>query len=189
METYMPISFLNDFIFCPYSLYLHQVFDDSNEEVFSAAPQQVGKRHHATIDNTPPKSRKLKLLKGIYVISHRLGIYGKIDTLHLDEGRLVESKYAITTLYQGYYYQLWAQYFALVEMGYVVKQLAFFSIRDRTTHPVALPGEVEFAELQQHIRLIAHYDFEQNFTPNPAKCAHCIYAALCDKTNTDHVYA
>ncbi len=189
METYMPISFLNDFIFCPYSLYLHQVFDNNVEELYSAAPQQVGKRYHAAIDNAPPKGRKSKLLKGIYVISHRLGIYGKIDTLHVAEQRLVESKYTITALYKGYYYQLWAQYFALQEMGYTVTQLQFFSIKDRKVYPVSLPGEAAFAELQQHIRSIARYYFEQDFTPNPAKCLHCIYAALCDKTNTDHVYA
>ncbi|MBS1644462.1 MAG: type V CRISPR-associated protein Cas4 [Bacteroidetes bacterium] len=189
METYLPISFLNDFIFCPYSLYLHQVFDNSSEELYSAAPQQVGKRHHDAIDRQRKQEKSPNVLRGIYVLSERLGIYGKIDSYYPAEQRLVESKYAITTLYKGYYYQLWAQYFALQEMGYRVAQLAFFSIKDRKTHPIALPDAAAFAELQQHIRKIAHYDFEQEFVANPAKCLHCIYASLCDKTNTDHVYA
>ncbi|MBS1614878.1 MAG: type V CRISPR-associated protein Cas4, partial [Bacteroidetes bacterium] len=120
METFLPISYLNDFIFCPYSLYLHQVFDNNVEELYSAAPQQVGKLHHTAIDHPPTSRKDSQTLKGIYVLSKRLGIYGKIDTLHVAEQRLVESKYAITTLYLGYYYQLWAQYFALQEMGYTI---------------------------------------------------------------------
>lgn len=189
METYLPISYLNDFIFCPYSLYLHQVFDNSEEEVYSAAPQQTGKASHINIDDEKGNKKQItKILKGIYVISNRLGIYGKIDTLYVSEKRLVESKYHITTIYKGYYYQLCAQYFALIEMGYVINTISFFSIKDRKTYLVNIPEESEFQELRQHIRTIARYDFEQEFIPNPTKCSHCIYAALCDKTQNDHVY-
>lgn len=190
MEEYMPISYLNDFIFCPYSLYLHQVFDNNNEEVFSAAPQQAGKAGHSIIDaKEENKTQKAKVLKGIYVISHKLGIYGKIDSLHLIENKLVESKYFISTIYKGYYYQVWAQYFALTEMGFKVEEIAFFSIKDRKTYPIALPNDLDFQELQEHIRKIARFDFEQNIIINPTKCMHCIYASLCDKTELDHVYA
>ncbi len=189
METFLPISYLNDFIFCPYSLYLHQVFDNNVEELYSAAPQQVGTLHHTAIDHPPMSKKDSQTLKGIYVISKWLGIYGKIDTLHVTEKRLVESKFAITTLYKGYYYQVWAQYFALIEMGFEINTLSFFSIKDRKTYLINIPGESEYQELRQHIRTIARYDFEQEFIPNPAKCQHCIYATLCDKTNTDHVYA
>lgn len=190
MEDFMPISYLNDFIFCPYSLYLHQVFDYNDEEVFSAAPQQTGKSGHQKIDEEQvTATHRSKILKGIYVLSERLGIYGKIDTLYVTEKKLVESKYFISTIYQGYYYQLWAQYFALKEMSYEVDALFFFSIKDRKTYPIAIPGEAEYEELRTHIRTIARYDFEQPFTPNPEKCRHCIYASLCDKTNQDHVYA
>lgn len=190
METYMPISYLNDFIFCPYSLYLHQVFDNNAEDVYSAVPQQVGKMQHTVIDSFKAATQKsTAILKGIYVISNRLGIYGKIDTLYVSEKRLVESKYHITTIYKGYYYQLWAQYFALVEMGFEINTLSFFSIKDRKTYPVELPTDKEFTELQNHIRKIARFDFEQEININPQKCSHCIYAALCDKTQLDHVYA
>lgn len=189
METYMPISYLNDFIFCPYSLYLHQVFDTNHEEVFSASPQQVGKANHQAIDEINQQAKQTKILKGIYVISRKLGIYGKIDSLRLSEKKLVESKYHIATIYQGYYYQIWAQYFALIEMGFQVEHLAFFSIKDRKTYPIELPAEKELLELQNHIRKIARFDFEQEISINPQKCSHCIYAALCDKTSLDHVYA
>lgn len=36
METFLPITYLNDFIFCPYSISLHQAFDISSEDLYSA---------------------------------------------------------------------------------------------------------------------------------------------------------
>ena len=67
METYLPISYLNDFIFCPYSIYLHQVFDEGEDETFSAQPQQKGETAHKLFDE--PKAGA-KGERGIYVISH-----------------------------------------------------------------------------------------------------------------------
>jgi len=189
MESYLPISYLNDFVFCPYSIYLHQVFDNNNEVVYSAKPQQRGRLAHDNIDAFKKSSPSMAILKGIYVISNRLGIYGKIDTLYVKEKKLVESKYRISTLYRGYYYQLWAQYFALTEMGYHVNEICFYSISDKKTYPVKRPGTEELKELRAHIKKIARFDFDRSINVNPAKCQHCIYASLCDKTNSDHVYA
>jgi len=188
METFLSITYLNDFVFCPYSIYLHQVFDNSSEVLYSASPQQTGKSAHTGIDSEKPKLQA-QIMKGAYVISNRLGIYGKIDTFYVAKQKLVESKYQIKTIYKGYYYQLWAQYFALTEMGYVVSELCFYSIRDKKTYPVRIPQQTEFEELRKHIRKIARFDFESEIKVNPTKCKHCIYASLCDKTNIDHVYA
>ncbi len=193
METYLPITYLNDFVFCPYSIYLHQVFDNNQEETYSASPQQYGKSAHSDIDSFEEKEKTSKsvskILKGIYVISNKLGVYGKIDTLYLNQKKLVESKYQIKTLYRGYYYQLWSQYFALCEMGYEVTKLNFYSIKDRQNYPISIPDKNDEAELRSHIRKIANFDFEAELIVNPMKCSHCIYAALCDKTHIDHVYA
>lgn len=190
METFLPISYLNDFIFCPYSIYLHQVFDNSNEVVYSASPQQTGKAEHKFSDGSAVNYKdSAAILKGSYVISNRLGVYGKIDTLYVKKKRLVESKYEIKTVYQGYIYQLWAQFFALTEMGFEILEISFYSIRDRKSYPIPIPGDSEFKELRNHIRRIARYDFEAEMKVNPAKCVRCIYAALCDKTDLDHVYA
>jgi len=38
-ETYIPISTLNDFIFCPYSIYLHNVYENTDESLYHAIPQ------------------------------------------------------------------------------------------------------------------------------------------------------
>lgn len=191
METFLPITYLNDFVFCPYSVYLHQVFDNNAEEVYSAKPQQRGKTAHSDIDTFEKEAdtEKSEILKGIYVISTRLGVYGKIDTLYVKEKKLVESKYSIVTLYRGYYYQLWSHYFALTEMGFEVEQLSFYAIKDQKEYPIKIPDENDFQELRNHIRNIARFDFESEITINPEKCKRCIYAALCDKTDLDHVYA
>jgi CRISPR-associated exonuclease Cas4 len=190
VETFLPISYLNDFVFCPYSIYLHQVYDNSVEDAYSAAPQQKGKQSHQKIDE-PNNSKKISntILKGIYVLSNKLGVYGKIDTLYVNKNKLVESKYRINTIYRGYYYQIWAQYFALTEMGFAIEQLAFYSISNNTTHEVAIPTIENFEELRNHVKKIARFDFEKEISINIEKCKHCIYASLCDKTTTEHVYA
>lgn len=38
----IPISTLNDFIFCPYSIYLHNVYIDTDEGNYHAKPQTRG---------------------------------------------------------------------------------------------------------------------------------------------------
>lgn len=50
-EDYISISTLNDFIFCPYSIYLHNVYMDTDEGLFHAAPQTRGKIAHESVDN------------------------------------------------------------------------------------------------------------------------------------------
>lgn len=195
METYLPITYLNDFVFCPYSIYLHQVFDTNAEDLYSANPQQRGKAAHFDIDvlEQPTVAQESEsqspILKGIYVISNKLGVYGKIDSLFVDEKRLVESKYEIKTLYRGYYYQLWCHYYALVEMGYKIETIQFYSIKDQRTLDIDIPTEKDFQELKNHIKKIAWFDFESDINVNPEKCKRCIYASLCDKTHQDHVYA
>ncbi|MDP2061082.1 MAG: type V CRISPR-associated protein Cas4 [Flavobacteriaceae bacterium] len=190
METFLQITYLNDFVFCPYSIYLHQVFDNNSEDTYSSKPQQKGKLAHHSIDTfETPNREKSAVLRGIYVISNRLGVYGKIDTLYVKQQKLVESKFKITTLYRGYYYQLWAQYLALTEMGYEVNELFFHSIKDKKNYKIEIPKDADITELKNHIRKIARFDFEAEINVNPVKCKHCIYASLCDKTNIDHVYA
>ncbi len=49
-EDYISISTLNDFIFCPYSIYLHNVYMESDNSMFHAAPQTTGRIAHRTID-------------------------------------------------------------------------------------------------------------------------------------------
>ena len=50
MDDYIAISLLNDFIFCPYSIYLHNVYMESDESQYHAAPQTMGRIAHKTVD-------------------------------------------------------------------------------------------------------------------------------------------
>ena len=45
----IPISSLNDFLFCPYSLYLHMVYRDTEEEAAKAVPQKAGTFAHQKV--------------------------------------------------------------------------------------------------------------------------------------------
>lgn len=51
MNDYISISTLNDFIFCPYSIDLHNVYSDTDEDVYHAVPQTRGKAAHAASDS------------------------------------------------------------------------------------------------------------------------------------------
>ncbi len=59
MDNHIAITALNDFIFCPYSIYLHAVYMGSDEDIYKALPQIKGTIAHSGIDNRngrPPQS-------------------------------------------------------------------------------------------------------------------------------------
>ncbi len=188
MHDYIPISELNDFIFCPYSIYLHNVYMGGGEDLVKAAPQTQGTASHEAIDQKKYSSRKADI-SGIGVYSNDLGICGKIDLYKGNEKLLIERKHKLLKIYQGQIYQLWAQYFCMVEMGYEVENLAFYAISTNSTFPVEIPEEEQRNELKQFIHRFKTYDPAQEIQINPNKCTHCIYCNLCDKTNTENVYS
>lgn len=188
MQDYILISTLNDFIFCPYSIYLHNVYIGGDEELVQATPQTQGKAAHTAIDEKKYSSRKDEIT-GLSVYSNELGIMGKIDLFKAKEKRLIERKYQLNTIYQGQIYQLWAQYFCMTEMGYTIENLAFYAISTNKTFPVALPGEEGKKELQTFIRKFKAYDPADPLQTNMNKCVHCIYSNLCDKTISENVYS
>ncbi|MBQ8755942.1 MAG: hypothetical protein IJZ19_12990 [Lentisphaeria bacterium] len=59
MESYLMITQINDFIFCPRSIYYSGIFRDSSDcEVYHQTPQTIGKAAHETVDNNTYSSRK-----------------------------------------------------------------------------------------------------------------------------------
>ena len=62
IDDYIAISTLNDFIFCPYSIYLHNVYMDTDEGLYHAIPQTRGKIAHQSIDTKKASNRKDDLL-------------------------------------------------------------------------------------------------------------------------------
>lgn len=158
-----------------------------DEELVHAAPQTQGKAAHAAIDNKIYSSRKDEIT-ALAVYSNELGVIGKIDLYKGKDKLLIERKYQLNTIYQGQLYQLWAQYYCMLEMGYQIDKLAFYVISTNKTIPIDLPGEKEKKELQAFIHRFKTYDPTQTINTNTNKCVHCIYCNLCDKIDTDNVY-
>ena len=188
MNDFIPISSLNDFIFCPYSIYLHGVYSESDEEIYHAPPQTAGRLVHAGVDGKSGSTRKDDIL-GLPVYSETLGVMGKIDLYRSDVHLLIERKNHLKNIYRGQLYQLWAQYFCMIEMGYLVEGIAFYEIAANRMIPQALPTGDDRAELETFIRRFRHYNPSEDVTiPNKSKCLHCIYCNLCDRTDTENVY-
>lgn len=180
MEENIIISNLNDFIFCPRSVYFHNLYSLFDELTYETVYQERGKNIHINIDKQNYSTRKM-LLQGIDVYSEELGIVGKIDLFDVEKGILTERKNKILTIYKGYYLQIYAQYFCLEEMNYTVKKIRFHSLSDNKIYYVNLPGEKEKEELKELISKMRSFKLEDNtFKQNPNKCKMCIYRELCD---------
>ncbi len=186
-EGYISISTLNDFIFCPYSIYLHNVYENTDESLFHATPQTQGRIAHETVDEKRSSTRK-NVFQAMPVFSERYGLMGKIDIFNVDEKYLVERKYQLRQVYQGQIYQLWAQMLCLQEMGYEVERIAFFELSTKRTIPIQPPTPDDIRHFETFLVSFKNYDPTLPFSPNLNKCRHCIYCNLCDKTTEDNVY-
>lgn len=177
MEHFLTITTLNDFVFCPYSIYLHQIYSRNSEAIYHSKYQSKGKRLHNFIDNNQDKAD----WKHAFVYSEKLGIYGKIDDYNPVEKELIEYKSSVAVAYRGYYYQIWAQYSCLTEMGIAVEKLAFYDFKQNNKIAIALPNKENLLELYAHIQKVKKMNFNSNIKTNRNKCRHCIYNELCEK--------
>ena len=179
MESYIQISKLNDFVFCPKSIYFHGVFESFSEKTYHDTPQTVGKIKHEIIENGEYSSLK-RYLQATDVYSEKYGLCGKIDIFDIETGLLIERKYKINKIYDGYRYQLYAQAFCLGEMGYIVNGLRIHSLADNKRYTINMPEGNELAEFEQLIENMKRFSvFAQGFIANEQKCAKCIYKPLC----------
>ena len=180
MESYLMITQINDFIFCPRSLLFHDFLRSNySPDSFRETPQVRGLAAHTAIDNGTYSTKK-NILQGTMVYSYRYGLLGRIDIFDISNGSLVERKYSITAIYDGFRYQLYAQYFALKEMGYTVNSLALYSAKDNKKYKIAIPAKAEIASFEAVLKSIRTYEPENDFsTPDLTKCRHCNYREIC----------
>ncbi len=179
MESYIQISKINDFIFCPRSVYLHTIYDQFHPVMYHRTPQAVGKIKHETIDKGTYSSQK-RYLQSLEVYSDTYGIAGKLDIYDAEEKAIIERKTKIKQIYDGYRYQLYAQYFCMKEMGYAVEKLLWHSLADNKRISLPVPGgreKAEFEEVLHKIKTLSAVDAP--ILENSAKCAQCIYKPLC----------
>ena len=87
MIDYIHISTLNDFVFCPYSIYLHNVYMDTDESLFHATPQTRGRIAHKSIDNKSANNCKDNLIS-YPVYSAKIGLMGSIILFEVNNVKL-----------------------------------------------------------------------------------------------------
>lgn len=180
MEHPILITWLNDFIFCPASIYFHNLYGNPDRVSFQEESQINGTFAHKSVDEGH-YSTHTEILCGADVFCEEYGLIGKIDIFNKKTGELAERKKKIKTVYDGYVFQLYAQCFALREMGYSVKRLCLRSLDDNKTFPIALPENdtamlEKFQDTLQRIKSFELSTFKQE---NKEKCGRCIYEPLC----------
>ena len=151
MDDLIPISYLNDFIFCPVSIYFHQLYGAQERLTYQCSDQINGTAAHKTVDSSTYSTRK-NILQGISVYSEELRLIGKIDVFYQDTGILVERKKRIKTIYDGYVFQIYAQCYCLREMNYTVSSLKLYSMDDNKSFAIPLPeNDREMPKMKKRI--------------------------------------
>lgn len=174
------ISNLNDFIFCPASIYFHMLDEQEEKLIYQNSEQLNGTDAHKKPDSATYSSKR-SVLQGVSVYCEKYDIIGKIDTFDIKKGILTERKKKIKTVYNGYVFQLFAQYFALSEMGYVVNSIRLYSMDDNKVYTIKTPTEDKemFSKFEELVFDIHQFSFEKFRQSNISKCQHCIYEPLC----------
>ena len=200
MEPYLQISKINDFIFCPRSIYLHNIYEGFKTGLYHSSFQTVGKIKHENVDKRQYSSAS-RYLQGLEIYSNRYNLAGKLDVFDRQQGILIERKYQIKQIFDGYRYQLYAQYFCLKEMGFKVKRLCLHSLKDNKRYYFEIPDRAATKEFSRILKEINNYCLTGNLdenqahqksikklsdnqrgkkqTKNKQKCAQCIYRELC----------
>lgn len=180
MEENIIISNINDFLFCPRSIYFHNLYSGYDEHTYHGFSQVQGMISHKSIDEKKYTTRK-SVLQGMDVYSEELGVVGKIDLFDQNNGILTERKHKIKNTYEGYLLQIYAQYFCLKEMGFSVKKIRLYSISDNKIHNVSIPSPDQKERLLEVLSQMRKFRLDDDsFYQNINKCMKCIYRQLCD---------
>ncbi len=179
MDDYIQITKLNDFMFCPYSLYVHSMYEGFDTDIYHGLPQTRGRIVHKAIDNQTYSTAK-DVLQGLPVYSQELQVAGKIDLYFVKKKLLMERKYRIVRVYDGYRLQLYAQYYCMREMGYEVRKLSLHSMSDNKTYDIQLPKKDDLERIKGIIKQMRNFDIS-NVGRKVAheKCKKCIYRGMC----------
>ena len=177
METYIPISKINDFLYCPLSLYLHTMYEELDKREYQETAQIAGKLAHENIE-TGTYSSARRYLQGMSVYCEKYNIAGKIDIYDRKEKVLIERKNKIKQIYLGYKYQLYAEYFCVKEMGYEVKRLFLHSLSDNKRYKISLPDKKEIAEFENTLEKMRNFGPEDIARHSCLHCQNNIYSPL-----------
>ena len=152
-------------------------YEDFDKSGYHEMPQVAGKLVHENIENQTYSSAK-RYIQGMNVYCERYNIAGKIDIYDQKDKALIERKNKIKNIYTGYKYQLFGEYFCMIEMGYEVKKLFLHSLSDNKRYKIFLPNKNE------EVAFVKIIDKIKNFNAEDVKnhsCGHCddnIYSPL-----------
>lgn len=180
-ENPINISALNDFIFCPISIYFHSLYSELDKMTYYSTYQTNGLAAHKSVDDRSyPAANTIKSLE---VYSEKYNLIGKIDIYNRSTQALIERKKKVKQIYDGYVFQLYAQYFAMCEAGYVINKLVIHSIDDNKNYYIDLPYENRkmLNKFEKTIKDFTNFDPSTFVQTNKEKCSNCIYAPYCDR--------
>lgn len=182
MYTEILITQLNDFIFCPASIYFHMLYGDTDRMMYQSEKQINGTAAHSTIDQNKYTDRK-DVLCATDVYCEEYGLVGKIDIFNISTGVLMERKRQIRQIYDGYVFQVYAHCLALREMGYKVNKISLHSIIDNKNYKIPLPEEHKamFQKFRDTVKAMHEFQLEDFVQDNILKCQNCIYEPACDR--------
>ena len=182
-ENSILFSTLNDFIFCPVSIYFHNLYGRQATVTYQCQDQILGTDAHKAID-TGTYSSKSKILQGISCYCEKYNLIGKIDVFDSEKGVLTERKRTIKQVFDGYIFQLYSQYFSLTEMGYKVNHIRLYSLTDNKVYEQKLPEQDPqmLKNFEDTINEIRNFNFDLFHQENKLKCKSCIYEPACDRS-------
>lgn len=176
-DDYIQISKINDFLYCPKSLYLHLMYENFDESLFHAQAQVKGRLNHKSIDEDTYSTAK-RYIVGKEVYSEKYKIMGKIDIYDTKTKTLIERKTKVKQIFEGYKYQLYAQYFCLKEMGYEVNRLIIRSLEDNKNYDIPIPVGEDEQKFKYLVDKIWSFNPKTLLTHRCPKCDKSIYGVL-----------
>lgn len=90
MENPLNITALNDFVFCPASIYFHSLYGNMETRLYQATDQINGKAAHRTIDNQTYSGSAF--LQSLEVYCEKYNLIGKIDLYDKRKKQLIKFK-------------------------------------------------------------------------------------------------
>ncbi len=91
MDDIIIISNLNDFIFCPASIYFHKLYGSQDNLTYQSSYQINGSKAHESVDNRSYSTKK-SIITALDVYSDKYKLSGKIDIYDMEKQLLVERK-------------------------------------------------------------------------------------------------
>ena len=100
MDQYILISSLNDFIFCPKSIYFHRLYEPYEQEMYHSTYQVNWNIAHSKVDKKDYSTSK-DILQSKMVFSEKYWLVWKIDLFHIWKKSLIERKAHISKVVEA----------------------------------------------------------------------------------------